>query len=84
MKRYKVQYYYGSSKPDWFAEISESGILIGVRIIILKNGLKICQDKCKNDLMNGIEKNWERNSKNWCFQNWNKENEQGIKIKFKI
>lgn len=83
MKRYKVEYFQLEMCIEYIFEISKSGIRGGDGIAFWKDGTKDWQCKCKNDLFNGIYKEWGSNLKNWNFQNWKKDKRQGIKIDFK-
>lgn len=83
MKRYKIEYWdIDRSKPYVLIQMSKSGKWDGVRIYFLKNGGKKYQYKWKNDLIDGMCKDW------WCypvicFSIWKKSSLHGIKITLK-
>lgn len=86
MKRYKVEYFSGDrSNPRYLTELSKSGRRNGVQISFLSDGRKSWQVKFKNDLLNGIDKEywWWDNPKNISFTNGKKGNRQGIDIQTK-
>lgn len=83
-KRYKIEYWLGDrSKPSYLIQLSKSGRNDGVRISFYNDGEKYWQDKCKNDLLNGLDKVCFGDSINLYFHNWKKNKTQGIKIYFK-
>lgn len=83
MKRYKVtSWRIDTSKLCYLTEISNSRRLDGVRIYFLVDGRKVWQYKFKNNLLNGICKDWEPNKRFFLFQNLKKSSTQGIRISF--
>lgn len=84
MKNYRCIHFDSNKKfPHIFYEISNSKKIDGIRIDFSEAKIKHYQSALKNDLMNGLEKWWWGDSKNYVYQNWKKENAQGIKIDFK-
>lgn len=68
MKRYKIEYFQGDrSKLSCITELSKSGKRDGTRIVFLSDGRKGWQDNWKNDLLNGIDKDWWLHNKKIMF-----------------
>lgn len=85
MKRYKVKYFLGGrSRPAYIFELSKTRRRNGWSVYFFKFGLKDLQNKSKNDLLNGIEKECNIIGENWHFTNWKKGKRQGIDIFFDI
>lgn len=84
MKRYKIIYCHGErSKPKYLTEISKSGKRNGCWIYFLDDGNKFFQTKVKNDLLNGLEKDYDYvTQKNLVQVYLKKDTQQGINIDF--